>query len=87
MGPPPPPTDLEQNIRLMLSYDANSDGKVTRDELRATTSPTSVTNSVWNGTTVNVFGAKNEIISFNLVLEAATTSVSGRSRKSSFTAG
>ncbi len=32
-GPPPPPTDLEQNIRLMLSYDANSDGKVTRDEL------------------------------------------------------
>lgn len=33
MGPPPPPTDLEQNIRLMLSYDANSDGKVTREEL------------------------------------------------------
>ena len=33
MGTPPPPTDLEQNIRLMLSYDANSDGKVTRDEL------------------------------------------------------
>jgi hypothetical protein len=33
MGVPPPPTDLEMNIRLMLSYDANSDGKVTRDEL------------------------------------------------------
>lgn len=30
---PAPPTDLEQNIRLMLSYDANSDGRVTREEL------------------------------------------------------
>ena len=33
MGPPPPPTDLEQNIRVMLSYDANRDGKVTRAEV------------------------------------------------------
>ena len=34
-GPPPPPSDLEQNIRFMLSYDANSDGRVTRQELDA----------------------------------------------------
>jgi Ca2+-binding EF-hand superfamily protein len=33
MGPPPPPSDREQNIRLMLSYDANHDGRITRDEL------------------------------------------------------
>lgn len=30
---PPPPSDREQNIRLMLSYDGNSDGTVTRAEL------------------------------------------------------
>ena len=33
MGPPPPPSDREQNIRLILTYDANHDGAVTRDEL------------------------------------------------------
>ena len=32
-GPPPAPTDRENNIRLMLSYDGNSDGKVSREEL------------------------------------------------------
>ena len=32
---PAPPSDREQNIRLMLSYDANSDGKITRAELEA----------------------------------------------------
>ena len=31
--PPQAPDELEQNIRLMLSYDGNSDGKVTREEL------------------------------------------------------
>src|SRR5215831_16685447 len=30
---PPPITDLERDIRLMLSYDSNSDGTVTRQEL------------------------------------------------------
>src|SRR5262249_13190549 len=28
----------------------------------------------WNGTTVNLFGAKNEVVNFNLILEAPTTS-------------
>jgi Ca2+-binding EF-hand superfamily protein len=31
--PPPPITETEQNIKLMLSYDENSDGTVTRQEL------------------------------------------------------
>jgi len=48
----------------------NGEDKVTRDELRAA-SGSDVTNSVWNGTQVSLFGAKNEVISFNLVLEAA----------------
>src|SRR5579885_1543739 len=30
-----PPTEQEQNIRYMLSFDGNSDGTVTRDEMEA----------------------------------------------------
>ena len=54
---------------------ANDGGdKVTNDELRATIGgQKSVTNSVWNGTEVSLFGAKNEVISFNLILEARST--------------
>ena len=48
----------------------NGEDKVTRDELRAF-SGSDVTNSVWNGKQVSLFGAKNEVISFNLVLEAS----------------
>src|SRR4051812_7896104 len=52
---------------------ANDGGdKITREELRGSSSPTRVFNSVWDGTKVKLFGAKNEIVGFNLVLEAAT---------------
>lgn len=54
---------------------ANEGGdKVTRDELRATSDPSAVHNSVWDGTTVTLFGARNEVLGFNLVLEAPTHS-------------
>lgn len=43
--------------------------KVSRDELRASRNH-EVTNTVWNGGKVAIFGAKNEVVSFNLVLEA-----------------
>jgi hypothetical protein len=46
--------------------------KVWRSELRATHDPTSVLNSVWDGTRIALFGARNEVVSFNLVLEAPT---------------
>jgi hypothetical protein len=50
---------------------ANEGGdKVLRHERRAAAG--SVTNSVWDGTTVRVFGARNETVNFNLVLESAT---------------
>jgi len=49
---------------------ANDGGdKVTRESRRAT-DPKAVINSVWNGSRVAVFGARNEVVSFNLVLEA-----------------
>ena len=55
---------------------ANDGGdKVTQDELRASRGG-NVANSIWQSGTVTLFGAKNEVISFNLVLEAATVAAS-----------
>src|SRR3954470_9909206 len=58
---------------------ANEGGdKVSQDELRATNHTENVTgkviNRAWDGTTVLVSGARNEVVSFNLVLEAAQAS-------------
>jgi len=54
---------------------ANDGGdKVTRDELRAAADPDAVGNSVWDGTGLSLFGGRNEVVSFNLVLEAPTAS-------------
>ena len=56
---------------------ANEGGdKVTQDELRATGHTTAVVNSVWDGKCIKTFGAKDEIVSFNVVLEAATSKAS-----------
>lgn len=53
---------------------ANDGGdKVTRDELRATSDPSGVHNSVWDGASISLFGARNEVVAFNLVLEAPST--------------
>ncbi|MCP4215433.1 MAG: hypothetical protein GY765_12300, partial [bacterium] len=49
----------------------NGEDKITRDELRATQSAASVTNSVWDGSTVSLFGAKNEVVAFNIILESS----------------
>ncbi len=49
---------------------ANDGGdKVTQDELRASNG-TSVTNSLWDGSTISLFGAMNEVVNFNMILEA-----------------
>lgn len=50
--------------------------KVTREELRAS-SGGNVVNSVWDGSTVSLFGAGNETVSFNLILESAGADSSG----------
>jgi hypothetical protein len=53
---------------------ANEGGdKVTRDELRATNDPNAVVSLVWDGAGISLFGARNEVVSFNLVLEAPST--------------
>src|SRR5436305_3010484 len=60
---------------------ANEGGdKVTQDELRATRHTENLTgkviNRAWDGTTVLLSGARNEVVSFNLVLEAASAAAS-----------
>src|SRR5205823_4349677 len=47
----------------------SGDDKVTRDELRAADGM-DVTSSVWDGQTIRLFGARNEVVNFNVVLEA-----------------
>ena len=70
------PFTIVQPLHAAMSgvWANNGEDKVTRDELRAS-SGSDVTNSLWNGTQVILFGAKNEVISFNLVLEAAGATV------------
>src|SRR4051812_42536603 len=55
---------------------ANSgEDKVTRDELRATRGKP-VINSVWDGTKVSLFGGRNEVVAFNVILEAGARGAS-----------
>jgi hypothetical protein len=55
---------------------ANEGGdKVTREELRATANAAAVRNRIWDGATIRTFGARNEVVSLNLVLEAGRGSV------------
>jgi hypothetical protein len=54
----------------------NGEDKVTRDDLRATSNPTAVHNSIWDGTTISLFGARNEVVAFNLVLESSDGALS-----------
>jgi len=49
----------------------NGEDKITRDELRASSNPSGVINSLWDGATIRLFGARNEVVAFNLCLEAA----------------
>lgn len=49
--------------------------KVAQEELRATDDPGAVINSVWDGSKVKIFGAKNEMVNFNLILEAGNQAV------------
>ncbi len=72
-GPTPTPTLTPVAPGHIAHVWANEGGdKVWRGELRATNDPDSVRNSVWDGHTISLFGARNEVVSFNLILEAPT---------------
>lgn len=70
--PTPTPTPVP-SVGSLTGVWANDGGdKVTRDEQRATKNAAAVVNSVWNGSQVSLFGAKNEVVQFNTILEAGT---------------
>ena len=61
--PPPPPSGLDIQVW------ANDGGdKVVREEIRSYTSP-DVANSVWDGERISTFAARNEVVSFNVVVD------------------
>ncbi len=62
---------LRTNISSVWANDGGD--KVLQHERRGTANPKAVQNSVWDGSGIKLFGAKNEVVSFNLVLEANTT--------------
>ncbi len=58
---------------------ANDSGdKVTQEELRVgAPNGRKVLNHCWDGTTIKIFGGRNKVVNFNLVLEAASQEASG----------
>lgn len=67
---------LSSPVSAQLRVWANEGGdKVTQEELRATNTGNAVYNSVWKGSRVELFGAKNEVVAFNLVLESPTSAI------------
>ncbi len=71
---PTKPETLTESTPSVKHVWANEGGdKVTQDELRASNNPDSVLNSIWEGSSISLFGARNEVVSFNLVLEAPDT--------------
>jgi glycosyl hydrolase family 123/FG-GAP repeat protein len=69
------PTPVPPGISAVWAN--NGEAKITRDELRASSNPSGVINSVWDGTAIRLFGAKNEVVAFNLCLEAASRTAHG----------
>ncbi len=67
-----------QGAPLAIDWVWANDGgdKVVREDLRARDG-VDVSNSVWDGERISVFGAANEVVSFNLVLEASDDSARG----------
>ena len=75
------------NANALVIWANNGEDKVTQDELRATTRPSAVKNSVWNGKNIKLFGARNETTSFCLVLESPKQAASNVSVKFSKVTG
>ncbi len=70
-GPAEPNPGLSQG-RITAAWANDGGDKVTQDELRASgIGRGGTTNGVWDGSTIHLFGARNEVVNFNLVLEAA----------------
>ena len=63
------PVMAAQGITAIWANDGED--KVTRDELRASKGG-NVKNSIWDGSKISIFGARNEVVAFNVVLESGS---------------
>ena len=73
-GPPsakPPGAEPRSRISAVWANDGGE--KIIRRELRASKNPKAAHNTVWDGKIIQLFGAQNEVLSLNLVLEAKDT--------------
>jgi hypothetical protein len=59
---------------VRLIWAVNDGEKVERDDLN---NPNKTTNSAWDGKKIKIFGARNEIVAFQLIVEADKTGISG----------
>lgn len=59
-------------INLSAVWGNSGEDKVTRQEVRASINPNTVLNRIWDGKRIKIFGAKNEMVSFNLIIESGT---------------
>lgn len=67
-GPAPLAAQATGNVAAIWANDGGD--KVTRDELRASRGRTPPRNRTWDGRVVRLAGARDEVVAFNLVLEA-----------------
>ena len=75
-NPPDAVADDAEKAAITSVWANTGEDKVARTELRARQNGKLV-NSVWDGTHVALFGARNEIVSFNLILEAGARKAEG----------
>ncbi len=73
---PTTPPSTRPGSNLSAVWVNTGEDKVAQEETRAT-SGQAVKNSAWDGTKVSLFGAKNEVVAFNLVLEAGVKAAPG----------
>jgi hypothetical protein len=65
---------LAANSGLSAIWANNGEDKIVQSQLRASQNPSKVVNSLWNGHKISLFGARNEVVNFNLILEASKAS-------------
>jgi len=66
---PPEPT------KFSAIWANSGEDKVTSEELRGTADASAVHNARWDGSSITLAGAKNEVVAFNLVMEAGSEAV------------
>ncbi len=69
-APPKAPPTSKTHVSSVWANEGGD--KIAKEELRATKSPAAVLSSTWDGKAVRLFGARNEVLGFALILEAAT---------------